>query len=314
MECRLPGGELSPVLHPGEYVVFVAHFERGFGLPASAFMKKFFEMFGLQPHHLPANAITTLSAFVSFAEGYLGVLPTINLWAKYFRFRPQVIPDPENPGAAKQMTQCGAATVIPRRGSIFPRINGLESCKKWLRSFFYVKNTTDIDMICLLKFNVGPPVAKLNWNYDPKEMVKEVNQIHKIIIELTEKEGVSANDLLATFISHRISPLQRGTHKICHMSGRHDPNRITTIELTKAEVRKRVKAIAKTRLTDDWQWGKEPYSRERPVPQDKVPENFSRHNFLADILLAFRHAGKFICLRCLILDSSCSLCRSLLGR
>ena len=35
VECRLPGPEVAPILKSGEYVVFVAHFERGFGLPAS---------------------------------------------------------------------------------------------------------------------------------------------------------------------------------------------------------------------------------------------------------------------------------------
>ena len=75
----MPGAELAPVIRTGAYVVFVAHFERGFGLPVSDFMKRFFVKFGVQPHHLPANAITTLSAYASFVEGYLGVWPSINL-------------------------------------------------------------------------------------------------------------------------------------------------------------------------------------------------------------------------------------------
>ena len=99
VECRLPGPEIQPDLKEGEYVVFLAHFERGFGLPASDFMHAFLERFGLQPHHLPANAFTTLSAFVSFAEGYLGLWPTTTLWSKYFQFRKQVIPNPADPGA-----------------------------------------------------------------------------------------------------------------------------------------------------------------------------------------------------------------------
>ena len=84
VEYRLPGPEIAPDLKEGEYVVFLAHFERGFGLPASDFLKSFLVRFDLQPHHLPANAFTTLSAFVSFAEGYLGLWPTITLWSKYF--------------------------------------------------------------------------------------------------------------------------------------------------------------------------------------------------------------------------------------
>ena len=75
--CRRPGKELVPVPESGEHVVFLAHFERGFGLPVSDFFRKFLDFFGLQPHHLPANAIVSLSAFSSFTEGYLSLCPTI---------------------------------------------------------------------------------------------------------------------------------------------------------------------------------------------------------------------------------------------
>jgi hypothetical protein len=48
VECWLRAGEPAPVVRPGEYVVFVAHFERGFGLPASNFLRNFMERFNLQ--------------------------------------------------------------------------------------------------------------------------------------------------------------------------------------------------------------------------------------------------------------------------
>ena len=44
---RLPGPEIAPDLRDGEYVVFVAHFERGFGLHASDFMRNFLDNFRL---------------------------------------------------------------------------------------------------------------------------------------------------------------------------------------------------------------------------------------------------------------------------
>ena len=62
-------------------MVFVAHFQRGFGLPVSAFFRSFLDKFGLQVHHLPANAITTLSCIVSFSEGYLGLKATVDLFS-----------------------------------------------------------------------------------------------------------------------------------------------------------------------------------------------------------------------------------------
>ncbi|KAK1667849.1 hypothetical protein QYE76_056008 [Lolium multiflorum] len=55
VSCRLPGDEIEPVLEPGEHVVFLAHFERGFGLPVSEFFRKFLDFYELQPHHLPGK-------------------------------------------------------------------------------------------------------------------------------------------------------------------------------------------------------------------------------------------------------------------
>ncbi|KAK1613582.1 hypothetical protein QYE76_019099 [Lolium multiflorum] len=73
VSCRIPRGEVEPAPEPGEYVVFSAHFERGFGLPASDFFREFLDFYELQPHHLPGNAIFYLSCFVSFMEAYIGL-------------------------------------------------------------------------------------------------------------------------------------------------------------------------------------------------------------------------------------------------
>ena len=43
--CRRPGPELEPALQPGERVVFIAHFEHGFGLPTSPFFRAFLNRF-----------------------------------------------------------------------------------------------------------------------------------------------------------------------------------------------------------------------------------------------------------------------------
>lgn len=146
-------------------------------------------------------------------------------------FRPQVLPDKDNPGIVKPMTQCSAATIIPRRGSAFPRIQGLESCKKWL------KNASDADKINLPGFIVGLPEEKKNWKYHPKDSLLEINEVHADIITLKEN-GMTADDLLATFVFRRVCPLQRRTHKMCFHSGRFDPNRVSTIMLDKLEVRR----------------------------------------------------------------------------
>ena len=44
---RLPRSEQRPQPEELERVVFLTHFERGFGLPASTFFRTFLEFFGL---------------------------------------------------------------------------------------------------------------------------------------------------------------------------------------------------------------------------------------------------------------------------
>ena len=56
-------------------MIFRSHCLRGFGLPASGFLRAFLEFYNLQPHHLMPNAVMLLSAFVTLCEGFLGVLP-----------------------------------------------------------------------------------------------------------------------------------------------------------------------------------------------------------------------------------------------
>ena len=87
LDFRVPGPELVPVPRPGERVVFLAHFDRGFGLPVSKFFRDFLNFYRLQPHHLGANAVMLLSAFVTLCEGYLGVRPSAGLWCRLFNFR-----------------------------------------------------------------------------------------------------------------------------------------------------------------------------------------------------------------------------------
>ena len=64
------------------------------------------------------------------------------------------------------------------------------------------------------------------------------------------------------------------------MSGRQDPNRMTTIELSKEEVYRRVKAIARTSMVDgEWQWGKQPYDRHNPAPAVSIRATLPNQNF-----------------------------------
>ena len=95
-------------------------------MPASDFFRNFLDFFDLQPHHLPANAIVSLSAFSSFKEGYLGLWPTVKAWSKYFHLREQTVPGSD----PKVMVAYVSVSISPRMHSVFPRIQGLDTVKK----------------------------------------------------------------------------------------------------------------------------------------------------------------------------------------
>jgi hypothetical protein len=169
--CRLPAGEIVPAPEVGERIVFISHYDRGFALPASDFFGDFLDNYGLQPHHLRANMVMILFTFAAFCKGFAGIEPFAEGWAKYFQLRKQSAQEPQSkddlPETAQEkkdrpMTQCGVATIMSRKGSDFPKIELLESCKKWQKSFFYVKNTTDVDLLNLPPYVDEPPFDMKN--------------------------------------------------------------------------------------------------------------------------------------------------------
>jgi hypothetical protein len=95
---------------------------------------------------------------------------------------------------------------MSRKGSDFPKVELLESCKKWQKSFFYVRNTTDVDLLNLPPFVDEPPLAMKGWTYNPKGTVPPVNTLDRVKGELWDA-SLTPQDIVACFISRRISPL-----------------------------------------------------------------------------------------------------------
>jgi hypothetical protein len=157
-----------------------------------------------------------LSTFAAFCEGFTGIEAFTQAWAKYFQLWKQVIQelprskdDPLETAQEKKdhpMTQCGVATIMSQKGSNFPKVELLESCKKWQKSFFYIKNTTDVDLLNLPPFVDKPPLAMKNWTYNPKATMMPVNALHRVKGELRDA-GLTPQDLVACFISRHVSPL-----------------------------------------------------------------------------------------------------------
>ena len=132
MKARVPpAGEISPAPGEGERVVLRLHFIRGFGLPASGFLCSFLEFYHLQPHHITPNTVMLLSAFVTMCEGYLSILPTIELWGAFFYGK-------LGTSAKETAAECGAFVAVhrPSKKNAFPVIKLSQSVKLWQQSYF----------------------------------------------------------------------------------------------------------------------------------------------------------------------------------
>ncbi|KAK1665773.1 hypothetical protein QYE76_053932 [Lolium multiflorum] len=264
--CRLPGDEIEPVPKPGERVVFLAHFERGFGLPVSSFFRSFLDFYKLQPHHLPGNAIFYLSCYATFMEAYIGIRPTRETFARFFALRINSVQGLDIP-KPKPPVQCGSCIVGSRQGSPFFKFSGLESCRLWQGTFFYVKNNGAADLIDLPPFDPAPP-TKTNWGYNPKESHNETNRIIRFMKQRMKDTNICSDDIIRTFISRRVLPLQRRAHKMCEMYGPGDPTKITGLPLSKKDVVLKARQICQTAMPEDWEWGLRPLSSTNPPTQE----------------------------------------------
>jgi hypothetical protein len=264
--CRLPGDEIEPVLEPGEHVVFLAHFERGFGLPASPFFRKFLDFYELQPHHLPGNAIFYLSCFATFMEAYIGIRPTRETFARFFALRINSVQGKEIP-KPKPPVQCGSCIIGSRQGSPFFKFSGLESCRLWQGTFFYVKNNGPANLIDLPPFNAAPP-SRANWSYNPKTDHIETNRVVRFMANLMKETNICSDDIIRTFISRRVLPLKRRQHRMSEMYGPGDPTKITGLPLSKKDVVRKARQICQTAMPVDWEWGLLPLSTTNPPTQE----------------------------------------------
>ncbi|KAK1666237.1 hypothetical protein QYE76_054396 [Lolium multiflorum] len=264
--CRIPGDEIVPDPQDDERVVFLAHFERGFGLPPSSFFLDLLDFYKLQPHHLPGNSVFYLSCYTTFMEAYIGIRPTRETFARFFSLRINSVQGVDIP-APKPPVQCGSCIISSRQGSPFFKFSGLESCRLWQGTFFYVKNNGRADLICLPPFDPAPP-AKTNWSYNPKEAHNETNRIIRFMKQKMKDTGICSDDIVRTFISRRVLPLKRRAHRMSEMYGPGDPTKITGLPLSKKDVVLKARQICQTAMPFNWKWGLLPFSTTNPPTQE----------------------------------------------
>jgi hypothetical protein len=83
-EWMPPPSGAAPSPPPGYVVSFVSFHERGFGVPASRFMRAILHVYGVELHNLSPNSISQVAIFAAVCKGYLGIDPHWDLWTHFF--------------------------------------------------------------------------------------------------------------------------------------------------------------------------------------------------------------------------------------
>jgi hypothetical protein len=71
-----PGSEADPTPPLGYVVSFIPFHERGFGVPASRFMRALLHYYGVELHNFNPNYIVQAAIFTAVCEGFWGLTLT----------------------------------------------------------------------------------------------------------------------------------------------------------------------------------------------------------------------------------------------
>jgi hypothetical protein len=87
-EWMVPPSGAAPTPPSGYVLSFVSFHERGFGVPASRFMRALLHYYGVELHNLNPNSIAQAAIFAAVCEGFLGIDPHWDLWTHLFSTEP----------------------------------------------------------------------------------------------------------------------------------------------------------------------------------------------------------------------------------
>jgi hypothetical protein len=205
----------------------------------------------------------TLAVFATLCEAYLGIWPNVELFRRLIYFKTQT--------AGTIPVVCGTASFYAPKTVAFPGLKGKGSCKKWQRSFFYVKNLKEgADYINLPPFDASGPGERDSWSAPLPRPSPDIMKILQRITALQKDSNLKPSDLLLAFLDARVSHLQRRSHKMCFLGSARDPTRHSSRMLAAVEVAQKANRIAEVKLPASWAWGLRPHDRSNPIAEVRL--------------------------------------------
>jgi hypothetical protein len=183
---------------------FVSFHERGFGVPASRFMRAILHVYGVELHNLSPNSISQAAIFAAVCEGYLGIAPHWDLWTHLFSA--ELFSSPTGERRVRMAVRAGGCILQLRQARTLQYIPAIlaSSNKGWQRRWFYLRN--DDGRLPSFSQRVVTAAAE-NWRYGtPHDRQKNLQPLLKALEELREK-GLTAAGVVAAIHRRRVLPL-----------------------------------------------------------------------------------------------------------
>jgi hypothetical protein len=194
----------EPAPLEGYVVSFICFHERGFGVPASPFMRALLHYYKVELHHLAPNTVSQTAIFMMVCDGYLGMKPQWNLWLHLFRVE----------FFAKKAGERGARRAVPARSCVLqvrssrsdPYIPAqlISSNSGWHNGWFYLRNDGDQ----LPRYTGRVLVAREeNWSYGVVEDEKPKLDPLLDTLRRLRQHGLTVGMVAAAFHRRRVMPL-----------------------------------------------------------------------------------------------------------
>jgi hypothetical protein len=175
-----------------------SHVERGLSMPPSHFFSNLLKYYGLQLHHVAPNSLVSIVGYSALCEGFLRILPRVDLFHLFFYVRPNYEND-------RFLRTCGMICFLPQRSKEYPFITPLDSAMGWRGSWFYMADkaapSQDFDLHPFKNIAAQPLDS---WKpVNDKSATPYVKLLAWWIAKLS-KDGLKGIDTINYWISRRI--------------------------------------------------------------------------------------------------------------
>jgi hypothetical protein len=204
LEWMAPPSGATPSPPLGYVVSFVSFHERGFGVPASRFMRAILHVYRVELHNLSPNSISQAAIFAAVCEGYLGIAPHWDLWTHLFST--ELFASSTGERRVRMAVRAGGCIPQLRQARALQYIPAIlaSSNKGWQHMWFYLRN--DDGRLPSFSQRVVTAAAD-NWRYGtPRERQKNLQPLLRALEELREG-GLTAAGVVAAIHRRRVLPL-----------------------------------------------------------------------------------------------------------